>query len=148
MLWKGSRESQSQAEVTGGSVNIPEGFRGEEKLSGSSSSFSIDVEDDSCQDPLQNHLCRGKQLKFQRLQAPGRCFLPLTRSSEAVHRSRSSPGSSRAPQIPLQARGPRAWSPQGLGDIGVPGMLRKEPHSRRCAPEPQQIKISREYVLL
>lgn len=54
MLWKGSRESQSQAEVTGGSVNIPEGFRGEGKLSGSSSSFSIDVEDDSCQDPLQN----------------------------------------------------------------------------------------------
>lgn len=68
MLWKGRRESQSQAEVTGGPASIPEDFTSEGKLSGSSGSFSIHVEDDSCQAPFQNHLCRGKQLKFQRLQ--------------------------------------------------------------------------------
>lgn len=137
----------------------------EGRLSGRSDSFSIDMEYGSCRAPLQNGHCRGKCFNFQRFQAPGRCFLPLTYGSKGMQCSWFPPNSCQAPHIPLMAQ--RLGGPQGMGqpgdteglpgggDISVSvdvctGRLRcvSQPDTRRCSPKRQQIKISREYVLL
>lgn len=65
-------------------VNMPKDFISEGRLLGSDDSFSIDMEDGSCQAPLQNGHCRRKRYTFQRFQAPERCCLPLTHGSEGV----------------------------------------------------------------